>query len=441
MTSPMPSRFDSRATARLPFLSAGEIADATDRLLREHLRHAARSPFYARAWAAAGIDPAAIVGTADLARLPFTTKAHLEAANDDFLAVDPAQAVDVCQTSGTTGRPVAMLQTRSDLERLAYNEEISFRAAGLTADDRVLVGAAIDRCFMAGLAYFLGLVNLGAKAIRGGSSSIPFLADLTLRYSPTAIVGVPTLALALGERLRRDGADPRSIGVRLIVCIGEPVRAADLSLAPLGRRLAETWGAQVLTTYASTEMATAFADCTAGRGGHVHPDLMVVEIVGDDGRLLPPGETGEVVVTPLGVTGMPLVRFRTGDLAALHDGPCPCGRNTPRLGPIIGRKSQMLKIKGTTVYPPAIFAVLGEIPGLSGGYLEVHDEYDLSDRVRVVAGTTDDSLTPEGVAELIAARIRVKPEVVLTRPDEITRKTVQETKRKPVTFFDYRSKS
>jgi phenylacetate-CoA ligase len=437
----MPSRFDSRATSRLPFLPEREIAAVADRLLREHLAHAARSRFYAAAWAAAGIDPASVAGFADLARLPFTTKADLEAANDDFLAVDPREAVDYCQTSGTTGRPVAMLQTRSDLERLAYNEEISFAAAGIGPDDRVLVGAAIDRCFMAGLAYFLGLVNLGAKVIRGGSSSIPFLADLALRYRPTAIVGVPTLALGLGKRLRRDGVDPRSIGVRLIVCIGEPVRAADLSLAPLGARLAETWGAQVLTTYASTEMATAFADCAAGCGGHVHPDLIAVEIVDDDGNRLSAGTPGEVVVTPLGVTGMPLVRFRTGDLAALHDAPCRCGRNTPRLGPIIGRKSQMLKIKGTTVYPPAIFAVLGEIRGISGGYLEVHDEYDLSDRVRVVAGTTDDTLTPEGVAELIAARIRVKPEVVLVPPAEITRKTVQETKRKPVTFFDYRSRS
>ena len=122
----------------------------------------------------------------------------------------------------------------------------------------------------------------------------------------------------------------------------------------------------MLGTYASTEMATSFADCTFGTGGHLLPDLMVVEIVDDAGPPLPPGEPGEVVATPLQVSGMPLVRFRTGDIATLHAAPCPCGRTSPRLGPVIGRKSQMLKVKGTTVYPPAIFAAAAGDPRGAG---------------------------------------------------------------------------
>ena len=118
-----------------------------------------------------------------------------------------------------------MHQTRSDLERVGYNEEISFRAAGVTAADRVLIAAAIDRCFMAGLAYFIGLTRIGATVIRGGSSSVAMLEELAVQYRPTAMVGVPTLLLVLADRLRERGIAPESLGVRRLICIGEPVRS------------------------------------------------------------------------------------------------------------------------------------------------------------------------------------------------------------------------
>jgi phenylacetate-CoA ligase len=173
-------------------------------------------------------------------------------------------------------------------------------------------------------------------------------------------------------------------------------------------------------------------------GGHLQPDLISVEIVDDQGCVLPPGEAGEVVATPLQVTGMPLVRFKTGDIAVLHAEPCPCGRNSDRLGPVIGRKSQMLKYRGTTVYPPAIFSVLRKLPEICGFYLEVHSDFDLSDRIRLVVGSADSSLSTSTISETIAAAIRVKPEVVIDTPDAVERKTTLDGKRKPVLFFDYR---
>jgi phenylacetate-CoA ligase len=431
--------FDAAAAAALARMAPAEIRARQDALLAAHVRYAAtHAPFYRERFAAAGIDPGEIRGVADLPRLPFTAKADLERHNREFLCVPEEEVVDLCLTSGTTGQPVAMLQTRRDLERLAHNEEISFRAAGFTAGDRVLIAAAIDRCFMAGLAYFLGLTALGCLVIRGGSSSVAMLRELVRRHRPTAMVGVPTLMLAVGESLAAEGGDPAALGVRRIVGIGEPVRGADLALLPLGERLRERWGAAVSGTYASTEMATAFCDCEAGRGGHLHPGLMVVEIVDEEGRPVAPGTPGEVVATPLRVTGMPLLRFRTGDVATLHEEPCPCGRTTPRLGPVVGRKAQMLKVRGTTLYPPAIFAVLQEHPAVSGYYLEVFREYALADRVRVVVGAREPRPDAAALADLIAARTRVKPEVVVVEPEEITRKTVLEGKRKPVLFFDYR---
>ena len=431
---------------RHPELTFAPEAAATAvrmRLLRRHLAHAGTSPFYRELFAREGFGPRKVRTLADLARLPFTTKRDLEERGPDFLAAPAGEVVDVCESSGTTGLPVTLLQTRADLERLAYNEESCFRAAGIVPGERVLIAAALDRCFMAGLAYFLGLTRLGATAIRGGSGSVAFLAELVLRHRPSALVGVPTLLAAVAEALAARGVQPTAAGVQRIVCIGEPVRRDDLSLSPLGERLAALWGARVLGTYASTEMATSFADCTFGKGGHLLPDLMVVEIVDDQGRPLPPGEPGEVVATPLQVSGMPLVRFRTGDIATLHPAPCPCGRTSPRLGPVIGRKSQMLKIKGTTVYPPAIFAAVQEIPGVQGYFAEVRDTFELSDRVTVTvgaAGAAGAALTPEAVADRIAVRTRVKPEVVIVTPEEIAARTICADKRKPIIFFDLREK-
>ncbi|NIQ96175.1 MAG: phenylacetate--CoA ligase, partial [Desulfuromonadales bacterium] len=302
----------------------------------------------------------------------------------------------------------------------------------------VLIAAAIDRCFMAGLAYFLGLSRIGATVIRGGSSSIAVLADLVRYQRPSVLIGVPSLLLTLAERLRADGFDPASAGIKGIVCIGEPVRTSELKLSALGRSLAGNWGARVYGTYASTEMAATFADCPQGCGGHLPAGLLAVEIVDETGRVLSPGQAGEVVATPLQVTGMPLLRFRTGDIATLHDDPCCCGRKTFRLGPVLGRKNQMLKFRGTTLFPPAIFSALQELPGVQGYYLEVFSDFELSDRIRVVVGVGDADIDAATIEEKIVSRTRVKPEVVLAPPAEVQKKTVQESKRKPVTFFDYR---
>ncbi|MFA5514746.1 MAG: AMP-binding protein [Desulfuromonadales bacterium] len=410
-----------------------------DALLLDHLRYLAdHSPFYRRRFAENGIDLRQIAGCSDLHRLPFTDKGDLGAAHREFLCVEPAAIVDVCLTSGTTDAPVPLLQTRRDLDRLTANEASSFRRMGIGPDDRVLIAVALDRCFMAGLAYFLGLAHLGATAIRAGASNLALLAELVRQQKPTAIIGVPTLLLALAERLQAEGIDPAATGVRRLVGIGEPVRSRELNLSPLGQRLVERWRAPLFGTYASTEMATAFSDCESGRGGHLHPALAAVEIVDEAGSPLPPGAPGEVVVTPLQVTGMPLLRFRTGDIAVLHAEPCPCGLLWPRLGPVLGRKAQMLKIRGTTVYPPAVFAVLQEFESICGYYLEVFDEYHLSDRLRVTVACRDNSLSAEAIGERLTARLRVTPEVVMAAAETVTARTMPEGKRKAVVFFDHR---
>ena len=408
-------------------------------LLQHHLRYLQQaSPYYRELFQQCGFSAVEFRSLEDLVALPLTSKADLAECNQRFLAVSEEQIVDICQTSGTTGEPVTIWQTESDLQRLARNEQFAFTAAGITRSDRVLIGAALDRVFMAGLAYFLGLRQIGATAIRAGSGQSALVAELIRQQRPNVLIGVPSHLLQVARQLQERGENPAELGVDKLICIGEPIRNEDLSLSPLGNALHDCWSAQVLGTYASTEMATAFADCRAGCGGHLLPELVIVEIIDDLGNPAVSGEAGEVVVTPLGIEGTPLLRYRTGDIARLHSEPCDCGRQTPRLGPILGRRAQMLKCRGTTLFPAAISRALQEISAVQGHYLEVFSDYDLSDRLRVVVGSGDTSLSAVMVAELIAAKTRVKPEVVLVSPEEIRKKTIRPELRKPVTFFDYR---
>lgn len=418
------------------------IAACTNRLLREHVQYCyERSRFYRRRFDQAGCQPQDIQGVADLCRLPVTTKSDLAEHGSELLCVPEDQVVDVCQTSGTTGAPVALLQTERDLKRLAYNEESSFRAAGLTPRDRVVIACALDRCFMAGLAYFEGLRRLGATAIRAGAGNPSILAEAILLHKPSAIIGVPSMLLEAGRVLQGRGVDVPGLRVGGLICIGEPVRNPDLSLSTLGGRLHQVWAAQVLGTYASTEMATSFTECAAGiGGGHVLPDLIAVEILDETGRPVPPGTPGEVVATPLQVTGMPLLRLSTGDIATLLTDPCPCGRRTYRLGPVLGRKAQMLKVRGTTLYPTAIFAALQGLEGVRNYCLEVHQDHELSDRVRVIVGLEEGTrLSEREISERIRGQVRVKLDVAMASVEEIRRRTVVEGRRKPVLVFDYRN--
>ncbi|MDA8430427.1 MAG: AMP-binding protein [Geobacteraceae bacterium] len=370
--------------------------------------------------------------------IPFTDKTVLGEQNDNFLAVPMSQIVDIVLSSGTTGRSTKVMYTEHDLRRLAYNEEISFASCGLCPDDIVLLTCTIDRCFIAGLAYFSGVRNLGASAIRNGLSSVESHLEIIRRLKPTVIVGVPTFLLKLGQFLSSEGFDPALSGVKKLVCIGEPIRDRQLAFLKVGEKLEHLWGARIYSTYASSETITSFCECTAQQGGHLHPDLAIVEIVDDHGAVAPIGETGEVVVTPMGIEGMPLVRFKTGDVSFLIDEPCPCGRNSLRLGPILGRKNQMIKFKGTTLYPNSINAVLDILPEVKEYYVMATTDYDLSDVVKIFVAAGSEACSAEMIMDKLQARLRVRPEVVITSDEHVKSKVYAGNPRKLTRFVDER---
>src|SRR6201996_6468260 len=119
-------------------------------------------------------------------------------------------------------------------------------------------------------------------------------------------------------------------------------------------------------------MQTAFTECSQGHGGHLQPDLLIVELLDENNQPVSPQTPGEVTITTLGVEGMPLLRYKTGDICMYFDEPCACGRSSWRLSPILGRKKQMIKFKGTSLYPPALFDLLNEREEIVDYVVEVY---------------------------------------------------------------------
>ena len=407
--------------------------------LKQHLSYCARhSPYYRRLFKQAGIR-CRTIGLDNLAILPFTDKTDFAKHNDEFLAVPPEDIVDIVLSSGSTGKPTRIMYTERDLQRLAYNEGLSFASCGVTANDIALLTCTMDRCFIAGLAYFLGMRALGAAAIRNGHGTLLSHLEIIKSIQPTVLVGVPSFLRRLGYFLNEHGIDARKMPRRKLICIGEAVRGQDMRPLKLGRDLEQGWNAEVFSTYASSECITTFCECTARQGGHLHPDLAVIEIVDDQGRAAAPGAPGEVVLTPLSIQGMPLVRFKTGDISFLISEPCPCGRRSPRLGPILGRKQQMMKVRGTTLYPQAVFAAMDEITGLGDYYLEICRQDESSDELVIHIGACAGQPSIASIREQLQSRLRVMPAISIDPEDKVWQCIHTPESRKPVRVLDRRT--
>lgn len=352
--------------------------------LRAHMKHARQAPLYR----CVHLPPEADHATGEtllsvLASLPLTTKVQLADAGSEAWAVSPERVAEWVCTSGTAGRPLDVPLTSADLDRLAENEAAALGIAGVREGDLVILAVGMERLFVAGLAYWLGARRLGATCVRAGpqlATQTSLLGDLLRRFEGGAagrrvfVIAVPSFLVNIDA-----AALPRPLDG--IIAIGEPIRSTEGSCNALGRRLHDAFGCPVMSTYASTETCTSFAEGPLCRGGHLLPELGIVECLDDAGRPVPEGQVGEIVVTPLGVEGLPLLRFRTGDMGALHPGVCACGRTTPRVGPIVGRSGQLLKFKGTSIYPGAIVETLRAHAAVADCLVVATRVHDLSDQL------------------------------------------------------------
>ncbi|MBN1128020.1 MAG: phenylacetate--CoA ligase family protein, partial [Chitinispirillaceae bacterium] len=335
------------------FLSADAIAAKTLRALRNHIKHVKEvSPYYKEAfWDFSAED---IRQIDDFNRLPFTGRTTLTEHFQRFVAIEPEEIVETVATGGATGRPVYFPLSANDIDRLSFSQALSFHGMGLTRQDRALLFTGFDHCSLSGIGCYRGLTLLGVNTARAGMVTHDLCRQYIEQLKPTVLAGTPSFLRRLAVDLSKNNAAPRDWQVKKLVCLGESLKTQDMGVNTVGRKLQELWGAQALVSYAITEMADALCECAEQKGCHPHPELIYLEVVDGNGHPLPDGTPGELVATSLGIEGMPLVRYRTGDITFTVPGTCPCGRNSSRIGPILGRTTEMIRLKTGMVYPLTI---------------------------------------------------------------------------------------
>ncbi|MCX7548918.1 AMP-binding protein [Xanthomarina sp. F1114] len=420
--------------------SAQDIKAFQEEKLKDLLRYLnTHSPYYRRVFKEQNIDITSIHTLEDLIQIPTTTKDQLQQYNNDFLCVPKNKIIDYVTTSGTLGDPVTFALTDNDLDRLAYNEALSFACSGVTENDVMQLMTTIDRRFMAGLAYFLGARKLGAGIIRVGAGIPELQWDSILKFKPTYLIAVPSFLLKLIEHAKQHDIDLNASGVKGAICIGEPLRNQDFSLNTLAEKITSHWQIDLYSTYASTEMNTAFNECEKQQGGHHHPELIIVEILDENNQPVSAHEVGELTITTLGVEGMPLLRFKTGDMVQAHTKACDCGRNTLRLGPVVGRKKQMIKYKGTTLYPPAMDNILNDFSEVDCYIIEISSNSIGTDEIciKIATNSSTDTLLTR-IKDHFRAKLRVSPRIEIHDKKDIQKLQFPIMSRKPVMVIDNR---
>lgn len=420
--------------------TTAEITAHQNQLLQKQIAYLMeKSPFYQQKFKEENIKLGTIQTINDLKKVSVTTKNDLQLYNDDFFCVPKQDILDYATTSGTLGDPVTFGLTDSDLERLAYNEMISFQCAGVQKGDLVQLMTTMDRRFMAGLAYFLGLRKLGAGIVRVGAGVPPLQWDSILRYQPKYLIAVPSFILKMIEYAEENQIDYNNSSVKGVICIGEALRNSELQPTLLAQRIRDKWNVDLYSTYASTEMSAAFTECQQFKGGHHHPELIITEILDDEGNEVPNGALGELVITTLGIEAMPLLRFKTGDLVRKHSETCGCGRNTYRLGPVEGRKQQMIKYKGTTLYPPAMHDAVAHFKEVKLHLIEITSNEIGTDEICIRLFSTDRSEEfSSKLKDYFRAKLRVTPQITFEEETVLQKTIFDPLSRKPITFIDKR---
>lgn len=387
--------------------SAEDLAGHQLRCLRQSVERASCAPFYAERLKQADVTPAALRSLEDAIRIPFTVKDDLRDAHPfRLLAVPMDEVVRVHSSSGTTGRATAVYHTAGDLDRWS----------GLIARCLTMVGCTRRHVFQNMMSYglFTGGLGLHYGAEKVGMAIIPAGAGNTKRqiamirdFHVDVVHITPSYALHIIAILQEMGMDPRSLGLKIAVHGAEPY--SDSTRA----KLQDAYGFRAYDCYGLSEMngpGVAF-ECPRQDGLHIWEDHYLVEIVDPrTGDPLPPGETGELVLTTLQREAMPLLRYRTGDLTSLIEEPCGCGRTHRRIARMKGRADDMMIVRGVNIFPRQVEEVLMRTPEVGTNYLihlERKDGLDVMTlKVELAKGEC-----LEGGESLIAAQKRIQEEM------------------------------
>ena len=422
------------------------IAAMQLRRLKRQLDHVwANSPFYRRKLGEAGLCPADIATLDDFERVPFTTKSELRDYNDEFFTAENKRIVDIGASAGTTGRHVLLRASNQDWEDLIRLKMRYLVGAGIDDEDVFQIAAAFGQLFSLGTPIDDALKRLGVTVVRTGPGNARGQVEIMRRVGTTVILCTPDFMFLLAEEARKLGLDPRlDFNLRVGIFFGQSLHTQDWRPNGLNRRIQALWGIDTFSMYGTMEMLTAFVECRHHTGHHVYPDRLLLEVIDPEtGARLPPGETGELVFTHLIREATPLVRFRQGDVTRIEIEPCACGRTTPRMMAVLGRVDQMIKIKGTSVYPQQVEEALQEVAAVGAYVIEAFTDKRGMDRIRIMLTTEgpQDTVFRE-VRTAVKAKARIMPDLIepITQ-EEVTRIWFSRGTRKPKRFWDKRKKA
>lgn len=342
----------------LETLGRARLRERQNERLRLLMAELATNTFYQAKARGAGLQLENIGRVEDLAALPFTTKAELieeQTAHPPFgrLLTYPLSSYRYFhQTSGTTGRPLRWIDTAEGWDWFTRCWGTVYRAAGVGAGDLVFCAFSFGP-YISHWTAISGVWRVGAMAVSGGGMSSEQRLQHLLDNRCTVLVSTPTYALHLAEVAGRLGLDLRASAVRRTIHAGEP----GASLPAVKRAIETAWGATCFDHAGATEVGAWAFECEARTGAiHLNEAEFIFEVIDpESGAELGTGGRGELVITNLGRGGMPVIRYRTGDLVEMTTEPCECGRGFARIrGGVLGRADDMMIVRGVNLYPSAI---------------------------------------------------------------------------------------
>jgi phenylacetate-CoA ligase len=359
-------------------INGRDLADLQLKRLKWTLHQTQEVELYRRKFKEAGVSPEDIRTLDDLEKFPFTYKQDLQAGYPfGLLSVPINRVVRIHTTSGTTGKPTVVGYTRQDLDNWSELIARNLMMVGLKEGD-IFQNAVNYGLFTGGLGFHYGAERLGLTVIPSATGNTRRQIEMIEDFGVTAIHCTPSYALHLAEVAESMGRTMETLKVGIFGA--EPW--SESMRVELERRL----GVTAFDSYGLSEMygpGVAF-ECTERDGLHIWHDSYLVEIIDPaTGEQLGPGETGELVITPLVKEAMPLVRYRTGDITMLMDEEgCACGRNR-KIARITGRSDDMLVIRGINVFPSQIEHVLLSLPEVGEQFMVYIDRVKHLDEMTI----------------------------------------------------------
>jgi phenylacetate-CoA ligase len=389
-------------------------------LLKELL---ASNPFYGRKLRDSGFTDVRMLASLDaVQRLPFTRKNELAVDQDAHppfgtnLTYPLDRYIRLHQTSGTMGKPLRWLDTPESWDWWARCWAAVYRAAGVTADDRIFFAFSFGP-FIGFWAAWAGSEKIGALAISGGGQDSYQRLRNMLDLGASALCCTPSYALHLAEISQKENINLRKSSVRKIIVAGE----AGGSIPGTRACIEAAWGAKLYDHTGATEIGAHGMTCQGQCGVHLNEGEFLVEVI--DTHTRKPADEGELVITNLGRTGSPVLRYCTGDLVRLDRNVCECGRTFVRMdGGIIGRMDQMLIVRGVNIFPGSIEAIVRSFPNVQE-FAVIVDRVESMDQIQIqveVAG--DDPLDViESLRREASHRLGLRVEVSLAAAESLPR--------------------